>query len=517
MIGRQFFGVSMWFLMILVAALGIASASGRVMDDHSYYTKVRVGDTVTLRGEDEGKASAIYVFTDQRACYTCMLTLKSFCTAMAKRQVSVVFFVKGLSPSSTERFRKEQEVEATIVGDDMGAYFRLFRIEKPTVLMLVNGKGVVDYIGIPGTADFDPGRVVEMVGSSNGGVRGERYVVDGVRHLPVTRRMALDTTLGLSRNTSFKFQAERKRFALFDHSNRKLHIVSDAGVVDYTGAVEAKNLPYRSYGPTLVAWDRNRGLLTFDSDVMTAYPFLFFYDYVTQDADTLKFPYVERGRLSNKILYDERSGRYWIGRRPFNPSMDFVDDGASLLTMKDGAWQRQGRFDRIYFDGFNPSYYWQMFSLCKGGFVEVQNFSDTLFVHDRNGEIVRTITVTLPPEHRIAWKERMRMLTPSSPMSEVKALGDSIVRHQKILCDSTSTTCYVFFQIPMSHYTGKRLPNGDNPLVVLGRSVDIERGTLGEVFEVPLGAIVQDIDDGMAIATNIGPTRSELVWLALPK
>jgi len=507
----------MTLLSLLVIALSATSVGGRTMDDHSYYTKVRVGDTVTLRGEDEGKPSAIYVFTDQRACYTCMLTLKSFCEVMAKRQVPVVFFVKGLSPSSTERFRQEQDVEATIVGDDMGAYFRLFRTEKPTVLMLVNGKGVVDYIGIPGTADFDPGKIVEMIESSSSSNRRERYIVEGIRHQPVTKRMALDTALGLSRNTSFKYQAERKRFALFDHSNRKLHIVSDAGVVNYTGAVEAKNLPYRSYGPTLVAWDRNRGLLMLDSDVMTAYPFLFFYDYVTQDADTLKFPYVERGRLSNKILYDGRSGRYWIGRRPFNSSMEFIDDGSSLLTLKNDVWQRQGRFDRIYFDRFNTGYYWQMFSLYKNGFVEAQNFSDTLFVHDRNGDIVRTITVTLPPEHRIAWKERMRMLTPSSPMSQVKALGDSIVRHQKILCDSTSTTCYVFFQIPMAHYTGKRLPNGDNPLVVLGRSVDIETGTLGEVFEMPLGAIVQDIDDGMAIATNIGSNRSELVWIALPR
>lgn len=508
----------MRLLLILgFVTFSAASAGSRSMDDHSYYTKVRVGDTVTLRGEDEGRSSAIYVFTDQRACYTCMLTLKSFCEAMAKRQVPVVFFVKGLSPSSTERFRKEQDVEATIVGDDMGAYFSLFRIEKPTVLMLVNGRGVADYIGIPGTADFDPGRIVEMIESSSGTNRGERYVVDGVRHLPVTRRVAVDTALGLSRNTSFKYQAENRRFALLDHSNRKLHIVSDAGAVIYTGAVAAKNLPYRSYGPTLIAWDRNRGLLIYDSDVMTVHPFLFFYDYDTRHADTLPFPLVEEGRTTHKIAYDGRSGRYWVGRRPFNPSMDFVDDGASLLTLKNDVWQRQGRFDRIYFDRFNPSYYWQMFSLCKNGFVEVQNFSDTLFVHDSNGEIVRTITVTLPPEHRIAWKERMRMLTPSSPMSEVKALGDSIVRHQKILCDSTSTICYVFFQIPMSHYTGKRLPNGDNPLVVLGRSVDIETGALGEIFELPLGAIVQDIDEGMAIATNIGSNRSELLWLALPK
>lgn len=487
------------------------------MDDLSYYTRARVGDVVTLRGEDEGRASAIYVFTDQRACYTCMLTLKSFCKAMSRRQVPVVFFVKGLSPSSTERFRKEQDVEATIVGDDMGAYFALFRIEKPTVLMLVNGKRIVDYIGIPGTADFDPGKIVDMIESSDRAGSRERYVVEGVRHLPVTRRMAIDTALGLGWNTSLKYQAEKRRFALFNHYSRKLHIVSDTGGVLYTGAVAAKNLPYQSYGPTLVAWDRNRGLLVLDSDVMTAAPFLFFYDYMSLNADTLVFPYMEKGRLSHKVLYDGRSGQYWIGRRPFNSSMEFVDDGASTLTMKDGAWQRQGKFDRIYFDSFNPAYYWQMFSLCKGGFVELQNFSDTLFVHDRNGDVVRTIAVTLPPEHRIAWKDRMRLLTPSSPLSQVKALGDSIVRHQKVLCDSTSTICYVFFQMPMSHYTGKRLPNGDNPYVVLGRSVDTETGALGEIFEVPLGAVVQDIDDGMAIATNFGSKRSELLWLALPK
>lgn len=197
--------------------------------------------------------------------------------------------------------------------------------------------------------------------------------------------------------------------------------------------------------------------------------------------------------------------------------MDFIDDGASLLTLKDGTWHRQGRFDRIYFDGFNPSYYWQMFSLCKDGFLELQSMSDTLYVHDREGEIVRTIAVTLPPEHRIEWKNRMRTLTASSPLSQVKALGDSLVRPLKILCDSTSMTCCVFFQIPMSHYTGKRLPNGDNPPVTVGRSVNIETGALGEVFEIPLGVIVQDIDDGMAIATNFGSKQSELLWLTLPK
>lgn len=71
--------------------------------------------------------------------------------------------------------------------------------------------------------------------------------------------------------------------------------------------------------------------------------------------------------------------------------------------------------------------------------------------------------------------------------------------------------------MPMSHYTGKRLPNGDNPPVTVGRSVNIETGALGEVFEIPLGVIVQDIDDGMAIATNFGSKQSELLWLTLPE
>lgn len=503
--------------MILLLSLYFLPVTGRTANDHSYNTRTRVGDVVTLRGEDEGRANVVYVFTDQRACYTCMLTLKSFCEVMAKRQVPVVFFVKGLSPSSTERFRKEQDVEATIVGDDMGAYFALFRIEKPTVLMLVNGNGVVEYIGIPGTANFDPAVIADKVGTPDTSKMGARYALEGVRHARIAKRVPLDTALDPSRNTSLKYQGEKGRFALFDHSSRKLHIVSDKGATLYTGRIAAKNIPYRPYGPTLIALDRERGLLVYDTDVETVYPYLFFYDYSTQNADTLVFPIAERQRTTHKILYDTRSGRYWIGRRPFNSSMDFIDDGASLLTLKDGTWHRQGRFDRIYFDGFNSSYYWQMFSLCKDGFLELQSMSDTLYVHDREGEIVRTIAVTLPPEHRIEWKNRMRTLTASSPLSQVKALGDSLVRPLKILCDSTSMTCYVFFQIPMSHYTGKRLPNGDNPPVTVGRSVNIETGALGEVFEIPLGVIVQDIDDGMAIATNFGSKQSELLWLTLPK
>jgi len=110
---------------------------------------LRIGDTVRPLKPQSKYPMRVYVFTDRSNCALCMHNIERFYEKLREYPIEYLVFLNGYSQADAEQFRKEENIEFPIVGDEFQIYRNYYRIRNIPLLVVLDNVGKVLAIESP--------------------------------------------------------------------------------------------------------------------------------------------------------------------------------------------------------------------------------------------------------------------------------------------------------------------------------------------------------------------------------
>ena len=477
----------MFFTLKAISGEGIA-----------YYTDLKLGDTIRVY-EEGNYQYRVFAFISDNNCFTCMKSLVNVCNYLNNDTCKIVSIVSTKYDNFLEKFKKDYQWNYDLIIDKIGAYRHLYKINQDPVYIITNNNGVINYIGVPGSAklfNFDTIKNITKNLKSNSKINDIFSNYLDIKELTSSHEIFEKNNFS---PYSGYFNKNANLYLISSLTDNVLYKFSETG--DLVDKIDFSNFINRH---TLVKGANNQIKPHIFSIENMMNGSIFEIDFnnkkidtvLTCNWDTLKsyaLPWV-RSLMINDTTFIINQYSYSQSKIAEIPSMK--------VYFKNGSTSNIGKFDSKYIQYYLPSYTYSF--LCLGNnsnIYEIQNLSDTIHLYNLSGKVIKNIYCDFDTTtYKRLSKEKLSSLNKSTPIEQIMDLQyhqSSISDESGILYDLVKSNIYVIYQTKVRTVGGEIVVNKylHSPFVNKNHKI--------HDLKLPNNSIPVDISDDIITLLNI--------------
>lgn len=417
----------------------------------SLYTNNSIKDTIPVFGKPENIIQA-YFFVDQNSCFTCNETIKNISNFLTKKYNSkIVMFLNASESYDTLQFRIRNNWEYSIVLDFMGAYKKLYNIEQFPIMYLTDNKGVIEYIGIPGSNKYFDIDTISIYAKNIFNSRDDRFSIKGLMLLnkKVIRNQSNKNIKILDPFAAHK-NSYSKNIIISSIDNNKLYLIDSNSIL--INELQLDKFSINRH--TLVQGN----LKNDDVYIYTISPecsgTIYRIDLINMTCDSIlrcnhlqeenTLPYFSVKKLNDSM--------FLINQMPYSynkitcqePTIRMYKTGSGYLS------KSIGKLDSTYVKYYLVNYFGTEFCLdIHNNIYEYQNFTDSIFYYDLINNTKESYPISFDSTfYKYDWKSEFDKINNDTDIEIVKTLRykvSSLKYNNAMIYDNINDDVYIFY------------------------------------------------------------------------
>ena len=461
------------------------------------HTDLKTGDTIPCYS-DTYASFRIYAFIGDQNCFVCMQSLVNVCDYLFKhgKTVEIILFSESKSKNSIANFKENFKWKYPAVDDPVGAYKQLYKVKQFPLFILTNSKGVVYYLGVPGTNGlFEWDDIKAALKKMKEAQKDDL----SIKHLQFIKKTDLldsnggkisdmDVTqcyINEKSHNLVTFNSRNNTLAEFNINGKKLHELT-------------LQLPdhFLQYWSLICNNKGNDNVYCQGTDIINKLTFIV---KVNFKANILEQIFVcNDSDAVNKNYYNNYEGFYCLGKDVFiatQTKYDYtIDNKEPLLriySFKGEEYNKLGYFDPIY---FKTNYFHFCYTVVAtdndNNIFALQNLTNKLFLYNKNGEKLTEIKCRFDSTYYFYdYPNEFKKYDTCTDSEPLKQLSFILTSFNKLLFDNVNNKIYVvYLKVNAENYKLKYFIHSPQDAVEGKNSTDIA---------LPVNCFPVQIDNGI--------------------